>query len=378
MTKHIMKLEQINKSKYSSFTTRLFTGSVIGVLAIVGVLTFSKTAHASLISLVSSIFGGEAVSAKVDRSIAASDNSQTAPILQVYAVNIDQNPEKLPDIIPIDNSNTLNSDLASTNSTGTDTSNTQISTYVVRSGDTISSVAKMFKVSVNTILWANNLTGKSVLKEGQTLVILPITGIPYTIKKGDTVKGIAAKYKADETDIISYNDLTVQSLQVGQTIIIPDAELSGESTAPTNTTVNTVAKCGSRDARIEPLLDGGKKLPAYPGYYIRPIAIGYRSQCLHGHNAIDLAAPVNTSIVASAAGTVIIAKSNGAWNGGYGNYVVISHNNGTQTLYAHMSRPTVSIGDVVSQGEQIGHIGMTGWTYGPHVHFEIRGAQNPF
>ena len=99
---------------------------------------------------------------------------------------------------------------------------------------------------------------------------------------------------------------------------------------------------------------------------------------MHGHNAIDLAAPIGTTIRAAADGKVIIAKDNSAWNGGYGNYRVISHDNGTQTLYAHMSREAVSVGAEVARGQTIGYIGMTGWTYGPHVHFEIRGAQNPF
>ena len=347
----------------------------------IGVVTLSKTAHASLISLVSSIFGGGAVSAEVSQGSSATDtmlDSQSGPILQEYAVNIDPNPEKSSDIVPVNNGDTLVADLASDNSTSTDTSNTQISTYVVRDGDTISGVAKMFKVSINTILWANGLTGKSVLKSGQTLIILPISGISYTIKKGDTIQGIAKHYGADTNDILSYNDINLSTpIVVGQKIIIPDAELSADNSTPI-TSINIVAQCGSRDARIEPLLDGGRSLPAYPGYYLRPISIGYRSQCLHGHNAIDLAAPIGTTIRASAAGTVIISKSNGAWNGGYGNYVVISHKNGTQTLYAHMSSPSVSVGESVSQGQKIGSIGMTGWTYGPHVHFEIRGAQNPF
>jgi murein DD-endopeptidase MepM/ murein hydrolase activator NlpD len=178
---------------------------------------------------------------------------------------------------------------------------------------------------------------------------------------------------------LSYNDITLTTpIIAGQTIIIPDAEVSADNVSPVNTSISIIAKCGSRDARIEKLIDGGSGLPAYPGYYLRPIVGGYRSQCLHGHNAIDLAAPLGTSIHAAAKGIVIIAKSNGAWNGGYGNYVVISHDNGTQTLYAHMSSPTVSVGETVSQGDKIGSIGMTGWTYGPHVHFEIRGAQNPF
>ena len=70
----------------------------------------------------------------------------------------------------------------------------------------------------------------------------------------------------------------------------------------------------------------------------------------------------------------MVSRNNGAWNGGYGNYVVITHGNGTQTLYAHMSHAIVSSGETVSAGQTIGYVGMTGLTTGPHVHFEIRGA----
>jgi murein DD-endopeptidase MepM/ murein hydrolase activator NlpD len=81
--------------------------------------------------------------------------------------------------------------------------------------------------------------------------------------------------------------------------------------------------------------------------------------------------------MASASGKVIVAKS-GGWNGGYGSYVVISHPNGTQTLYGHLSAVTVSVGDEVSQGQTIGRMGSTGKSTGVHLHFEIRGARNPF
>jgi LysM repeat protein len=348
-----MKLKQTNKSKYSCFATRLFTGGAIGVLMIVGALTFSKTAHASLISLVSSLFVGESVSAKVNQSTSTSANSQTVALLQA-AVNSDPNPEKSSDVVPVNNNDTLVADLASDNSAGTDTSNMQISTYIVRQGDTISGVAKMFKVTTNTILWANDLSSKSSLKEGQTLVILPISGITYTIKKGDTIKGIALRYKADVQDILNYNDITIGTpIVAGQTLILPDAELAAPS-----------AIIASK--------------PSNAGYYIRPIVGGRKSQGIHGHNAVDLAAPIGTKILASAAGTVVISKMDGGWNGAYGNYIVVSHSNGTQTLYSHMRNGTVSVGQTVSQGQVIGYIGMTGKTTGPHVHFEIRGAQNPF
>ena len=159
-------------------------------------------------------------------------------------------------------------------------------------------------------------------------------------------------------------------MAVGQSIVIPYAEESQPATGS-----GTKLKV----APFEPILDNICRLPSYPGYYMRPVSGGYISQDLHGHNAIDFAVPIGTPIVASAGGTVIISRINGGRNGGYGNYVVISQNNGTQTLYAHMqSRTVVVAGEQVTQGETIGYVGMTGMTTGPHVHFEVRGAENPF
>jgi murein DD-endopeptidase MepM/ murein hydrolase activator NlpD len=110
---------------------------------------------------------------------------------------------------------------------------------------------------------------------------------------------------------------------------------------------------------------------------MRPVAGGKKTQGIHGYNGIDIGAPVGTPIYASADGEVIISRS-GGWNGGYGNYVVIRHSNGTQTLYSHNSKNAVAVGDTVKQGDIIGFIGATGKATGPHLHFEIRGAKNPF
>jgi murein DD-endopeptidase MepM/ murein hydrolase activator NlpD len=104
---------------------------------------------------------------------------------------------------------------------------------------------------------------------------------------------------------------------------------------------------------------------------------GVKTQGIHGHNAVDLANKLNTPIVAAAAGTVIVAKQ-GGWNGGYGNYVVIDHHNGVQTLYAHMNSLNTTVGSDVTQGQVIGFMGETGDATGVHVHFEVRGAVNPF
>jgi murein DD-endopeptidase MepM/ murein hydrolase activator NlpD len=117
--------------------------------------------------------------------------------------------------------------------------------------------------------------------------------------------------------------------------------------------------------------------PNYDSYYARPIAVAVETQGLHGYNAVDLAGPFGENIQAAAAGQVIVAENSG-WNGGYGEYVVIAHNNGTETLYAHMSAVLVTEGEEVTQGEVIGHEGETGLATGPHLHFEVRGAHNPF
>lgn len=240
---------------------------------------------------------------------------------------------------------------------------TAISVYTVHKGDTLAGIAKMFGVTANTIKWANDLQN-GVIKEGQELVILPVTGVRYTVKKGDTVASVAKKYKADADEIIQYNNVS-GALAVGETIIIPDGEVAAPAAVRSTATGPTAPLRGAGGAALS-------------GYFDWPVNGGVITQGLHGYNGVDIGAPTGTSIFASAAGTVIIARGNGAWNGGYGNYIVIQHDNGTQTLYSHASRVDVSSGQRVAQGVVIGAIGRTGKATGPHLHFEIRGATNPF
>lgn len=229
----------------------------------------------------------------------------------------------------------------------------------------------MFNVTVNTIIWANDIKGR-VIKPGDVLVILPITGIRHTVTQGETIATIAAKYKGDEAEIASYNELALSaSLETGQVVIIPNGEISPP---PAPKPSQTAKKSG---VAVTAKLTGGGG-PSYSGYYIWPVAGGVLTQGIHGYNGIDIGAPKGTAIYASAAGTVIISRNNGGWNGGYGNYVVIQHDNGTQTLYSHNSSVSVSVGETVAQGQTIGLVGSTGLSTGNHVHFEVRGATNPF
>ena len=240
-----------------------------------------------------------------------------------------------------------------------------ISIYHVQSGDTISTIAKMFGISVNTILWSNNLKRGAPIQPGATLVILPVSGVRHVVKNGDTLENIAKKYNANLDDILSYNDLSVGStLKVGDEIIVPDGEIAASVVVPSGKTIGTAQSRALASAGI--------------GYYKNPAPSSVLTQGIHGYNAVDLGASCGSPIYASASGNVIIAKNDGGWNGGYGNYVVIAHPNGTQTLYAHASEVYARVGSYVSQGELIGLVGTTGHSTGCHVHFEVRGAKNPF
>ncbi len=242
--------------------------------------------------------------------------------------------------------------------------NGQISVYTVRKGDTVSKIAGMFDVSVNTIIWANNLSRNSILKEGQDLIILPVTGVKYTVKSGDRLDKIAKKYGGDVDEILKYNDIeSASKLAIGDEIIIPGGKDYSEAKA----TPSALKRFNS--------------FPEYVGYYIRPINGGRKTQDIHGYNGVDLAPDCKCSgvepIYAAASGRVIVSKNSG-WNSGYGTYIVISHANGTQTVYSHNARNIVFEGKEVVQGQVIGYVGSTGNSTGPHLHFEVRGARNPF
>lgn len=240
----------------------------------------------------------------------------------------------------------------------------QISLYVVREGDTLSEIADSFGVSANTIKWANDLPSTATVRIGQELIILPVSGVRHTVKSGETISTIAQKYGGQVDDVLSFNGIDDAShVAVGDELIIPHGEFQQSAPAPSSTP-RSIAR---ESAPV-----------ASAGFYLRPLDGGRRTQGIHGYNGVDIAAPHGTSVYASAAGSVIISKESG-WNGGYGNYIVVKHGNGTQTLYSHLSSVIVGVGQEVVAGQVIGYVGNTGRSTGPHLHFEIRGGpQNPF
>lgn len=318
---------------------------------------FPLTANAGVFSFIYGIFNGEPVQSEVVES----GNLQNMTLLHA-ALNNDPNPAKGGGDITIVGGVALLSEAGPSGSvpeSATGNPSDQISVYVVRKGDTLSQIATMFGVSVNTIIWANDISKGSAIAPGETLVILPMSGIRYEVNKGDTLNSIVKKYNGDLNEVMKYNGFDENTtLAVGDVVMIPD----GEIVQPRVTTTSPIISSGG---------------PVYKGYYIKPVAGATKTQGIHGYNGVDLAASSGTPIVASAGGQVVISKDYG-WNGGYGDYMVIKHNNGTQTLYAHMSKNIVFAGQWVVQGQVVGYIGSTGRSTGPHLHFEIRGAANPF
>ncbi len=227
-------------------------------------------------------------------------------------------------------------------------------TYTVVEGDTLSSIAEKFGLKMGTLLGSNKgLTAN--LQIGKEMVILPIDGVIHTVASGDTLSGIARKYGVETQKITDFNALE-ETLVVGTKLVVPGGRIA------TGAATTATTRFGS--------------LPSFPGYFAVPTK-GVITQGLHGHNGIDFGAPRNTNVYASAAGTV--ARVNvGTYNGGYGNLVVINHDNGTQTWYAHLNDVAISVGAEVTKNQVIGHVGSTGKSSGPHLHFEVRGGQNPF
>lgn len=245
-----------------------------------------------------------------------------------------------------------------------DDDNGDIIEYEVIPGDNVSSIANKFNVSVDTVLWANDLNSKSSIKVGQKLVILPVSGISYKVKSGDTLSGLAARFGVTERDIVGFNKTDGNKLIIGESIIIPGGKISISSPIKKIDT-NKTAKNVSKSTTVS------------VGNMVRPIS-GVKTQGVHGNNGVDFGANIGTPVYAVMDGVVTLTRGGDAWNGGYGNYIVIKHNNGVQTLYAHLSSISINKGQTVEKGQSIGKSGNSGQSTGPHLHFEVRGSKNPF
>lgn len=241
-----------------------------------------------------------------------------------------------------------------------------IITYVVQEGDTPGKIAVDFGVSLNTILWANNLKANSIIRPNQELIILPVSGVLHKVKKGDTLLSISQKYKSSLDEIISFNQLKDESsLQIGQEIIVPHGKLPSD--------ISLALSSG-----LKPMTINISYWPNLDNFYAYPTSGGWNRGILHYYNAVDIINSCGSPIYAAADGIVMKVSNTGKYNYGYGNLVKIQHYNSTLTVYAHLSDIFVKEGDKVYKGNLIGKMGDTGNANCCHLHFEVREAQNPF
>ncbi len=227
--------------------------------------------------------------------------------------------------------------------------------YVVQSGDTVSSIAEKFGVSADSIRWQNDLTGDRI-KVGNTIQILPVTGIAHKVQKGDTVYSIAKRYDAEAQAIVNFpfntfsNDETFE-LAIGQIIIVPDGVMPKAAVTP----------------RIRQVTPNAGTVVA-SGQFVWPTQGVITQRFTWYHPGLDIANNGAPMVVAADAGRVEAA----GWDGsGYGNMVLIDHGNGYKTRYGHMSVVMVISGQTVKRGDTIGRMGNTGRSTGTHTHFEI-------
>lgn len=234
-------------------------------------------------------------------------------------------------------------------------------TYIVQSGDTVSSIANKFDVSIDTIRWQNDLASIDAIKPGQKIEVPPVTGMVHKVKRGETIYSVAKKYDVAAQQIVnwpfnSYSDDENFGLAVGQILVVPDGvKPAVQLWDPKRYVARTTPDAGAVSAL---------------GAFVWPTSGGITQRYVWYHKALDIANKSAPVILAADAGRVTVA---GWLDGfGYGNRVMIDHGNGFVTLYAHLSSVSVGVGQTVNRGDVIGRMGNTGRSTGTHLHFEIR------
>ena len=232
--------------------------------------------------------------------------------------------------------------------------------YIVRAGDTVSTIAERFGISIYTILWANKLTLNSILRAGQKIDILPVSGVAHRIQKGDTIASLAKKYKAKEEEIVAFNQLAIAHVLIpGEIVIIPGGQIVAPPPPP-RPVLQPLRNVFVPNQIIQPST----------GKLLWPVPSSRRVTQYYGryHTGVDVGANYLTPIVAVADGIVELVQFGRT---GYGYQTIIDHENGYRTRYGHQSQIFVKPGDRVTKGQTIGTVGSTGKSTGPHLHFEV-------
>lgn len=315
-----------------------------GKIAITSVVCFVVGITATAVTVISirtakqhSSVGGFEISAIPDfkEDFLDGDNADTEELLETQALLADDGEEAVQQDVSED-------ELSLT-----------YQTYRVKSGDMIGFIADKYDVTQDTIISINNIKQSRLIQVGQYLKIPSMPGILYTTKtKGETPSTIAEKYKVDAEKCALVNNISIDTeLESGLQLFVPDAQLDWATRQEIN-----------GDLFRKPL-HSRYYLSSYYGWRDSPFNTGKRSF----HTGIDMACSTGTPIYPAMDGVVTAA----GYNSTYGNYVIVQHHSGYKTLYGHMSKITCRKGNFVYTTTQIGKVGSTGLSTGPHLHFTV-------
>ncbi len=296
-----------------------------------------------------------------------------------------------------------------------------VRTYIVRRGDTVQSVANRFDLTVLGLVSANpGLPSLDRLEVGSTLYIpTGEPGLLVRLKQGETIQDLASRFGLSVTEVARANDLNSPTdLEAGDLVLLPGVQAKttydrllqireAERKAREEEERRLAEERRQREearrkqqeeqrrleqqartrqqqqVQSQPRLRRANAVVAAAGYrwpmpsFTITTYFGRRGVFQRFHTGIDLAAPTGTPIYAARAGQVDTA----GWSRfGYGLHVILDHGAAQETLYGHMSRIAVRPGQWVARGDLLGYVGSTGWSTGPHLHFEVRvggAARNP-
>ncbi len=222
--------------------------------------------------------------------------------------------------------------------------------YTVRPGDTVSEIAQRYGLRLDTLMSANTFDDVRRLLPGTVLSIPNRDGVFHAIMPGESLSSIASSYGIPVSAILDANDLRSERLAVGESLFIPGARMD---TTQLLLAIGELFQWPVRRFRFT----------SPYGMRIHPI-----TGLWHLHNGIDLAGPIGTPVLAARSGRVVHMENDTA---GYGRMIILDHGGGFRTLYAHLDAFRVRVGQYVSTGQQIGTLGNTGRSTGPHLHFSV-------
>jgi murein DD-endopeptidase MepM/ murein hydrolase activator NlpD len=220
--------------------------------------------------------------------------------------------------------------------------------YKVSRGDTLSGIADDFNVTLDTVVSFNGIKSARTLQPGRILKIPSMSGILYTAKAGDGAASVAAANSISPDRLVEVNGLMSDNLEAGRRLFLPDAKLA-------SFTLREIAG----------------DLFSWPVRGWLSSWYGWRSDPFTGtrvfHNGIDIGVDTGTPVRAAMDGSV----TETGYNSSFGNYIILYHHAGWESLYGHLQTISVKTGQHVAAGQRIAYSGNTGYSTGPHLHFSV-------